>query len=283
MSRPATRQVLQRGAWLAAAVSLACVAAVAQPTATKGPTSPSAPPPLPVAPAEEAPPAVATPPAPILTPPLSPAEVSAAPPQVTASTAAPAAPEAPAHRARFDVAVLQAIDKITAETLRFEAAVGRPVRYKGLIFTVRACERSAPDEPISDSIAYVTIDSQPRATPGRPTPSSRQAFKGWMYASSPGLNPLEHPVYDAWLISCRARAPLKPAAAAAPVAKTAPSKPADVAATPAAPAPNPTVAEPKPAAPAAPAPKPASPPPTPAAPTPAAPPPAAPPAEAPPI
>jgi len=42
----------------------------------------------------------------------------------------------------------------------------------------------------------------------------KQAFKGWMYASSPGLNPLEHPVYDAWLIACRTAAP--PAIAPAP-------------------------------------------------------------------
>ena len=74
------------------------------------------------------------------------------------------------RRARYNVAVLQALDKVTAETLRFEAAVGRPVRWKGLVFTVRACERSAPNEPIEDSIVYLTIDSQPRPQPGRPSP-----------------------------------------------------------------------------------------------------------------
>jgi len=55
------------------------------------------------------------------------------------------------------------------------------------VFTVRACERSAPDEAIEDAIVYLTVDSQPRAQPGRPTPPPRQAFKGWMFASSPGL------------------------------------------------------------------------------------------------
>jgi hypothetical protein len=114
---------------------------------------------------------------------------------------------APVRRARYDVAVLQTIDKITAESVRFEAAVGRPVRYKSLVFTVKACERSAPDEAIDDSVAYLTVDSQPRPIPGKPTPPARQAFKGWMYASSPGLDPMEHPVYDAWLITCRAAAP----------------------------------------------------------------------------
>jgi len=119
----------------------------------------------------------------------------------------PAAPVVPAKRARYDVAVIQALDKITAETVRFEAAVGKPVRYKSLVFTVNACERSTDEETTPDAIAYLTIESQPKAAPGKPTPAPRQAFRGWMYASSPGLHALEHPVYDAWLITCRAAGP----------------------------------------------------------------------------
>ena len=42
------------------------------------------------------------------------------------------------------------LDKVTAETLRFEAPVGKPIRYKTLVFTVKACERSAPDEALED-------------------------------------------------------------------------------------------------------------------------------------
>lgn len=127
--------------------------------------------------------------------------VAASEPEATAE------PEPPAKRTRYDVAILQALDKITAETVRFEAAVGKPVRYKSLVFTVRACERSTDEEATPDAIAYLTIESQPKAAPGKPTPAPRQAFRGWMFASSPGLHPLEHPVYDAWLITCRAAAP----------------------------------------------------------------------------
>jgi hypothetical protein len=136
-------------------------------------------------------------------PPITEKEIAPAP----AAPEAEAKPPVPLRRARYDIAVLQALDKVTAETMVFEAPVGKPIRYKGLIFTVRACERSTADEPVEDSIAYLTIDSQPRAEPGMPTPPSRQVFKGWMFASSPGLHPLEHPVYDAWVISCRAAAP----------------------------------------------------------------------------
>ena len=61
----------------------------------------------------------------------------------------------------------------------------------------------------SDAVAYLTIDSQPKPVQGRPTPPARQVFRGWMYAASPGLNPVEHPVYDAWLITCRAASPVR--------------------------------------------------------------------------
>ena len=124
----------------------------------------------------------------------------------------PEKPAEPAKRARSSVAILQALDKVTTETMRFEAPVGQPIRYKTLVFTVRACETTAPDEDAPDSIAYVTVDTQPKALPGRVAPPGRQIFKGWMYANSPGLNPLEHPVYDAWLIACKTSAPVAPAA-----------------------------------------------------------------------
>jgi hypothetical protein len=200
------------------ALPLAAVAAIggaasAQPTQPTPPPQPGALPvieaapkagPPPKGPSEEAPPVIVPTPAPLAVPPISEKEVAAAPPPAAAETK-PAG--APVRRARYDIAVIEALDKVTAESLRFEAAVGRPVRYKSLVFTVKACERSAPDEAINDSIAYVTVDSQPRAAPGRPALAPRQTFKGWMYASSPGLHPLEHPVYDAWLITCRAAGP----------------------------------------------------------------------------
>jgi len=174
---------------------------------------PAAPPPAPIAAApEEAPPQAPLIPAPVVVPPITEKEIEPAPPPPQV----PAKPAVPTRRARYDIAVLHALDKVTAESMEFEAPVGKPIRYKGLIFTVRACERTTAEEATEDSIAYLTIDSQPRAEPGMPPPPSRQVFKGWMYASSPGLHPLEHPVYDAWVISCRAAAPSAPAAPAAP-------------------------------------------------------------------
>jgi len=205
---PSSLRPLRRLAWGAAAVALAAgglVSAQPAPVPPTPATPPVALPPQEPPAAEEAPPAVVAPLAPAPLPPIEPEAIQPAP----AARAEPEvkAPEVVIKRARYDVAVLQALDKVTAQTVRFEAAVGRPVRYKSLVFTVKACERSTGDEAVEDSIAYLTVDSQPKAAPGKPTPPARQAFKGWMYASSPGLNPLEHPIYDAWLITCRAAAP----------------------------------------------------------------------------
>jgi hypothetical protein len=112
-------------------------------------------------------------------------------------------PATPARRQRRKFAVIQAIDKVTAETMKFEVEVGgRPVRFnRNLIFSARACEVSTPDELTEDAIAYVDISLQPRgaAQPVEP----RQIFRGWMFASSPAVSGLQHPNYDAWVVGCK--------------------------------------------------------------------------------
>lgn len=142
-------------------------------------------------------------------PPASPAPGAATQAKPAPTTTKPAEP---AKRARYSVAILQALDKVTTETMRFEVPIGQPIRYKTLIFTVRACETAAADEVAPESAAYVVIDTQPKAQAGRAAPPGRQIYKGWMYASTPSLNPLQHPVYDAWLIACKQSIPVAPAA-----------------------------------------------------------------------
>jgi hypothetical protein len=199
----------------AGAIGAAVLAGVVQAQNVQ-PSPADLPPEEPVRPIEEPPPAPgeitpstvppADPLAPLLEPdgPLEP-EAAAAPDAPEEKKEEEPEPE-PLKRPRHRAAILQAVDKITAETMRFEAQVGRPVRYKGLVFTVRACETSAADEPMKDSMAYLEIRAEPRARASQAV-TSRQVFRGWMFASAPGLNALEHPVYDAWVISCRAPAP----------------------------------------------------------------------------
>lgn len=222
----------------AAAAAVWAGLAAAQPaTAPAVSPAPLEIPPAAAEPPEEAPPANVVAPPPVTAPPVQATEVAPAPPPTAKVAEEPA--KAVIKRSRGNVAILQALDKVTAQSIRFEAEVGRPVRYKSLIFTVKACERSAPDEAVADSIAYLTIASQPRGAPGKPAPPARQVYRGWMYASSPGLNPLEHPAYDAWLITCKAPPP-PPASPAAP-RPPAPVKPRPPVAAPVAapPAPSP--------------------------------------------
>lgn len=110
----------------------------------------------------------------------------------------------PARRQRRRVAIVEAVDKITAETMRFAVEVGgRPVRFAdSLIVSARACEVSTPEEVVPDAIAYLEFRVQPRGLLQASEP--REIFRGWMFASSPGVNGLQHPIYDAWVVGCRA-------------------------------------------------------------------------------
>lgn len=110
----------------------------------------------------------------------------------------------PGRRQRRRVAIVEAVDKITAQRMRFEVEVGgRPVRFqRTLIFSARACEVSAPDEQVEDAIAYLDVTIQPRGMLQAAEP--RQIFRGWMFASSPGVSGLQHPIYDAWVVGCKA-------------------------------------------------------------------------------
>ncbi len=133
-----------------------------------------------------------------------------------------ALPVEPLKRPRYAAAVIQAVDKLTAETLRFETKVGESVRFKGLVLTVRACETTAADETNPDNIAFLDVQSQPLNAATQP----RQVFRGWMFASSPSLHPFEHPIYDVWLIACKTTDPVTPAASApkTPAPVKAPAK-----------------------------------------------------------
>ncbi len=113
-------------------------------------------------------------------------------------------PATPPKRQRRRIAIVQAIDKVTAESYRFEVAVGgRPVRFnQSLIFTARACEVSGSDERAPEAAAYLEVSIQPRGT-AQPV-EARQIFRGWMFASAPAVSGLQHPVYDAWVVGCKA-------------------------------------------------------------------------------
>jgi hypothetical protein len=92
-------------------------------------------------------------------------------------------------------AVLQGLDKVTASVTVFTAPLNTVVRFGTLDITVRACEKAPPTEP-PEKIAFLEIDET------NPKAEAERVYSGWMFASSPALAALEHPVYDVWVIDC---------------------------------------------------------------------------------
>ncbi|ESQ84368.1 hypothetical protein AEAC466_08415 [Asticcacaulis sp. AC466] len=132
------------------------------------------------------------------------ASSDAAPKNAASSSSSSQSVYVPQKRPRYAVAIIEALDKVTAESVRFEAPLGKPIRYKGLIYTVKACETTAEDEAVSDVMAYVRVRTNPvSATSNAPATKSKEVFRGWTFSSTPSLNPIQHPVYDAWVIGCR--------------------------------------------------------------------------------
>jgi hypothetical protein len=102
---------------------------------------------------------------------------------------------APAGATSMDEAKLQGLDKITARVSTIEAPVGQPVAFGALEITVRACDKRPPEEP-PESAAYLEIVER------KVNEQPKTVFSGWMFASSPAVSALEHPVYDIWVLDC---------------------------------------------------------------------------------
>ena len=97
-----------------------------------------------------------------------------------------------------NVVELQALDKITARISTLTAEVGKPSRYGTLELMVHACTFRPPTMP-PENAALIEISSVDH----KGLISDEPIFKGWMFASSPALNALEHPVYDVSVLDCR--------------------------------------------------------------------------------
>lgn len=92
-------------------------------------------------------------------------------------------------------AILQGLNKTTARVSTVEAPIGAVARFGTLEITARACEKKPPTET-PESAAFLEIVDV------RPDSPSVAVFTGWMFASSPAISALEHPVYDIWVIDC---------------------------------------------------------------------------------
>ncbi|MGF1605783.1 MAG: DUF2155 domain-containing protein [Rhodothalassiaceae bacterium] len=106
----------------------------------------------------------------------------------------------PAEVLAETVTVARALDKVTARVTELALPQDQPVRFGTLQIVARHCEKTPPTEP-PETFAFVQIDDM------RAEGDDQRVFSGWMFASSPSLSALEHPVYDVWVIDCRVSEP----------------------------------------------------------------------------
>ncbi|WP_370272757.1 DUF2155 domain-containing protein [Pseudooceanicola nitratireducens] len=90
-------------------------------------------------------------------------------------------------------ATLRGLDKINGDTLDVTVPSGSAVMVGKLSVTMWECRYPEGNEA-GDAFAFMTITE--------PAKSADPIFSGWMIASSPGLNPLDHFRYDIWVLSC---------------------------------------------------------------------------------
>lgn len=95
-----------------------------------------------------------------------------------------------------ETAVLRWLDKTAGRVRTIEATVNQTFHVQGLQIIVRACVERAPEDP-PESAVFLDV-WETRA--GHP---AEEVYRGWMYASSPGVSAMEHPVYDVWVLDCK--------------------------------------------------------------------------------
>lgn len=128
----------------------------------------------------------------------------APPPQIQ-----PAQPQ-PVEMTDMDVAVLRSLDKTYARTSTFEVPVGQTVKFGETLFIrPQACRKTPPTKQ-PESAAFLQIwehvlpdVAQKKKKDGDDKKDTRWVFSGWMFASSPALSAMDHPVFDVWVIDCK--------------------------------------------------------------------------------
>jgi len=103
-----------------------------------------------------------------------------------------------AELAEMPVVKLQSLDKVTARTMTFEVRVGSTVKFGPIYIKVQSCRKAPPIEQ-PESAAFLQIWEV------TPQDESKWIYSGWMFASSPALSPMDHPIYDVWVLDCLER------------------------------------------------------------------------------
>ena len=125
--------------------------------------------------------------------------------------------EMPTQKIENGRAVFSGLDKITGRIISFDATIGETVQFGALRVSARVCYTRPPTEA-TNTDAFVQVDEVTLQG------EVKRIFSGWMFAASPGLHAVEHPIYDVWLTDCAS--PLKvaePAVQPTPVAAPPPN------------------------------------------------------------
>ena len=124
----------------------------------------------------------------------------------------------PSQKIVNSAALFSGLDKITGRIINFDVAIGETVQFGALQLTPRACY-TRPSTEAANTDAFIEVDEVTLQG------EVRRIFTGWVFAASPGLHAIEHPIYDLWLTDCKGpvetaeRQPEPPAAA--PASRTA--------------------------------------------------------------
>lgn len=100
-----------------------------------------------------------------------------------------------ADRIKNQIAIFSGLDKITGKTISFKVKIGEKYDFGTLELTPRVCYTSVGEDSRGPAVFVEVNENQRNA-------ESKTIFNGWMFASSPALNSIDHPIYDIWPIGC---------------------------------------------------------------------------------
>lgn len=104
--------------------------------------------------------------------------------------------EPPAQKIINKQAVFAGLDKITGRIIKFDADIGETVQFGALRIKPQACY-TRPATASANTDSFVEVDEITLQG------EVKRIFSGWMFAASPGLHGVEHPIYDIWLTDCK--------------------------------------------------------------------------------
>ena len=127
--------------------------------------------------------------------------------------------EPPAQKIVNKKASFSGLDKVTGRIINFDEDIGETVQFGALRVKTDACY-TRPATEAANTDAFVEVDEITLQG------EVKRIFSGWMYAASPGLHGVEHPIYDIWLTDCKAPDTTVVSAAPPEPPKPAPPPPA---------------------------------------------------------